>query len=254
MLTLRVNAWAAWAPGVDTDDAWTAWAEAPHPLDGPGDPEGRSIPSLLRRRCSRLTRMLVDTALRACPPDARDGVRLVLASRHGEMTTTYALLEALARDEAPSPARFSHAVHNAPAGIFSVVTGNRVGARAIAAGRETFASGLVEAAAALAREPERPVLLVVGDEPVPGAFARFSDEVPCSYALALRLGPTGAEAGSGDGSALHVRLEAHAPPAAEHSEQTWPHALSFLRWWLAPSGAFLRLPADRRRVWVCTRA
>jgi hypothetical protein len=241
--------WAAWAPGIETPEDWSAWAREPRALSARGAPPVRFLPAMARRRCDEHSRALLQVAHDCCEADLRGEVACVFASRHGSFATTVSLLEDLAGDAALSPTRFSHSVHNTQAGLFSIWARNRQPSTALAARGETFAHGFLEATCLLQREPERPVLLVVGDEPVPAPLEPVADESHGSYALALRLGPGGSPS-------LDLRLEAPAGPALEPERtrtrgSAWPAALEFLRWWLSDA-ATLRLPS-RLHTWIFDR-
>ena len=90
-----------------------------------------------------------------------------------------------------SPTRFSHSVHNAQAGLFSIAAGNRQASSSIAAEAETFGCAYLEALTFLERFPEAPVLLVMADVPLAPVFAALVDEPAASYGLALLLASDG---------------------------------------------------------------
>jgi hypothetical protein len=225
MTEIRIRRWAAWAPGLESEPGWRAWARAPAELRGAGAPEARFLPPLLRRRCDALSRMMLHVAEQCCPSELRSSIACVFASRHGSFGTTVALLEDLARDAALSPARFSHSVHNAQAGLFSIWAENRTASMSLAAGPGTFAHAFLEAVCLLHRERGRPVLLVHGDEEVPDPIVPLVERREGSFALALLL------ASEGPGPALRF---AHAPDrAAPVPAPPRSGGLEFLRWWLA---------------------
>ncbi len=234
--------WAAWAPGLETRASWLAWAREPRPLTGRGAPDARFLPALARRRCDDLSRMMLEVVHACCDGPLLREVACVFASRYGALATTVPLLENLAVDEPLSPARFSHSVHNTQAGLFSIWARNRRPSAALAARSETFACGFLESLCMLHREPGRPVLLVAGDQPVPGPLAPLADNAHGAYALALLLAP------SGSAATLALRLEAATRGADPNGR---PPALEFLRWWLSGEGT-LRLPSAKR-TWVWTR-
>jgi len=220
--TATVLAWSAWAPGLETPDAWRAWAADPAPLPVSGHPEARFLPAMLRRRCSPLTRIVL-TAAWGCVEEGLLGeVRTVFASRHGSVNESIEMLEKIASGEKLSPAKFSHTVHNAQAGLFCIAAGNRQASSSLAAREDTFACGWLEALTHLEREPPRPVLYVMGDVELAPAFAELVDEPEASYAVALLL----AREGAGPALRLDVGGSDPAPKTA------WPHAGEFLRWWL----------------------
>jgi len=235
--------WAAWAPGLETPEDWRAWAREPRALVARGAPAVAFLAPMARRRCDEHSRAMLEVAHACCEPDRRGEVACVFASRHGSFATTVSLLEDLAADAPLSPTRFSHSVHNTQAGLFSIWARNRQPSTALAAREETFAHGMLEAACMLQREPARPVLLVVGDEPVPAPLAPVADRAYGSHALALRLGP---------GESLRLRLEGADPGAARTGAAALPPALEFLRWWLSGDAA-LRLHSPLH-TWVFERS
>ena len=112
----------------------------------------------------------------------------MFASRHGSINESIELIECVARGLPLSPAKFSHTVHNAQAGLFSIAAGNRRASSSLAAQEDTLGHGWLEALAHLEREPERPLLLVVGDVPLAPTFAPLVKEPVCSYGAAFLLG------------------------------------------------------------------
>ena len=221
--TARVLRWSAWAPGLETPDAWRAWVRAPVPLAPSGHPEARFLPAMLRRRCSPLTRIAL-TAAWGCVSEGQLGaVRTVFASRHGSVNESIEMLEQIVRGERVSPAQFSHTVHNAQAGLFCIAAQNRQSSCSLAARDDTFACGWLEALAHLEREPDRLVLYVMADVQLAPRFAALVDEPESSYAVALLLGR------AGEGPALRFDQRGAAPtPVAR-----WPHASEFLRFLLS---------------------
>ena len=142
--TARVLRWSAWAPGIETPDAWRAWCAAPVPLPTTGHPEARFLPAMLRRRCSPLTRIAL-TAAWGCVDEGQLGrVRTVFASRHGSVNESIEMIEQVVHRQKISPAQFSHTVHNAQAGLFSLAAQNRAASCSIAGRDDTFACGWLE--------------------------------------------------------------------------------------------------------------
>jgi hypothetical protein len=118
---------------------------------------------------------------------ADEPVRFVFCSRHGEFERTLNILKALAADEELSPAEFSLSVHNALAGLLSIARHNAAGHTTIAAGEDTFRSGLIEAAACLMERPGDPILLVYADEPLAEPYNELQSGKELRLALALLL-------------------------------------------------------------------
>jgi hypothetical protein len=166
----------------------------------------------------------------------------VFASRHASLSALVELLEALAAGKPLSPNTFSHSVHNAPAGVFSVWAKNRNACSSIAAGHESFACGLLEAFCLLAREPQRDVLLVCGDEYPLAPLTAHADAIAPTHALALLLGASGA----GEPLELSLELGGHSREAGRA-----PDELAFASWWSSPTRV-LELDHDSRR-WTLRR-
>jgi hypothetical protein len=243
-LAANVRAFAAWAPGLESRAAWEAWAQEPAPLAAEGVPDARFLPAMLRRRCTPLTRIMLRAAYDACPEPLLAEVRTVFASRHGSINESIELIECVARGLPLSPAKFSHTVHNAQAGLFSIAAGNRRASSSLAAQEDTLGHGWLEALAHLEREPGRPLLLVVGDVPLAPTFAPLVKEPVCSYGVAFLLGR------GGEGAPVSFELAAREGP---RSDLPWPDAAELVRWWLSGEpalelrGARLRFRWERGR-------
>ena len=150
----------------------------------PSQPGEQALPASVRRRVTPTGRRALAAAW---PLAAGQPARFIFSSRHGEYSRTFSMLQMLAREDAVSPADFSMSVHNALAGLLSIATGNRQGHTALAAGRDTFGYGLIEAAACLAEKPDDNVLLVHHDEPLPEAYDKVADDVDRAIVVALLL-------------------------------------------------------------------
>lgn len=144
------------------------------------------VAPLYRRRLGRLARGMLHCAGRICP-EPRD-MRVVFASRHGEMERTVAVLRDLALGAELSPTLFSLSVHNSVAGLWSILKENRGPSTALAAGPETFGWGLLDAFAAIEEDPSKPVLFVFGDDRLPDLFQPYAPAEVVPHALALLLG------------------------------------------------------------------
>lgn len=146
-------------------------------------PDVGFVEPMLRRRLSSLAKMSLGVAY-ACARDVPD-LRIVYASRHGELTRTTTMLESLADGEDLSPTLFSMSVLNASAGLFSILRKNTAPATAISAGSASFGYGLLEACLQLAENPGQAVLYVYADEPAPMVYG--ATELPGSNAHAVGL-------------------------------------------------------------------
>jgi hypothetical protein len=195
-IVLSIVAWSAWAPGIESAQAWNAWAAGDLQPGREGNPALPFVDPLMRRRLSRLARMALHVA-HVCT-QTRAAERSVFASRHGELQRTVGMLHDLGRNTELSPTDFSLSVHNAIAGVHSIVRRDRSPSVAVAAGEESFAYGLIEAAGQWQLDTDRSVLFVYADEPAPTEYRRFVSDREMPHALALLIG-------SGGDTALQMR-------------------------------------------------
>lgn len=241
MIALRVDDWRAWAPGIEDADAWARWAAAPHvPAETNEQPDCAFVPPMQRRRLSRLARIVMHAAWPLCGEDEQ--LPFVYASRHGETTHTFAMLDDIGRGVPLSPTRFGLSVHNAIAGQWSILREQRGESVAIAGEADTFEHAIVEAATLLDDDVPA-VIVVMAEERPPAAYDGWIDDVPCSYAVALRLSRIGAE---GAGPCWRLSLgKADTTPLPMSSD--YPHALRFVR--ALHDGASFA-PAWKARQWT----
>jgi hypothetical protein len=229
---LEILRWSFWSPETREPSQWPAsQLGGPHPPSAVPD---HSIPALHRRRMSSLSKMAVQTALEATEGERPDF--LVFCSQHGELKRTSDLLAAIVARGELSPTSFSQSVHNASAGLFTIITTSQAPATSLAAGPGTFAYGWIEAQAFLASHPGRRVLLVGYDEPLPPEYRAYSAHQQHAYAVALLLG-----AASSGGFWLE-----QAPPGAEEPA---PLAPLFMAWALTEEATLSRTAGDQGWIW-----
>lgn len=191
------------------------------------------IPALSRRRLSPLARISLqlayDLASEVIPS------RMVFASRHGEIVSTTAMLRDLAQEAALSPAAFSHSVHNAIPGLWTIFQQQQGECSSIAAGLDTLPMALLEAQTLLHTNGDSPVLLLLADEVPPACFAANLNELPVQYALGLLLGTEPA----------NVRLSA---VSEGDLLPNLPVAVAWHEWWQGEStGSFWQ--SGERHCW-----
>jgi hypothetical protein len=255
MFNFAISAWQAWAPGLQDVAAWQAWAHAPYcPTVASAPPPLAFLPPMQRRRLSPLARMAVACAWPLA--DARAPMPVVYASHHGETTRGFDLLQALARDEPLSPTSFSLSVHNATAGMWSILRKETVESVALSVAGDGLESAMAEACLLMAAGHPH-ALVVLAEETPPPEYQQWIDDIPFPYAVALRVSP------GGPGLADSFHLQACAPDqesarvtddGAEPTsgDAAWPHPLNLLRHMLAGTPQWRH--AGRRRDWQWRRA
>lgn len=191
-LAFHIERWAAWAAAdspdteacIETASQWQAWSCGDIAISTQErNPALPFVAPMLRRRLSRLSRLALKTAYMAAGEN--HALPTVFCSRHGEIHRTRNLLGDLAAGERLSPMAFSLSVHNTASGLYSIASGNTAPSTAIAAGRDTLAMAVIEAAGLLLQRPQ--VLLVFADEPLPEDYREFADEPTAAFGLALLL-------------------------------------------------------------------
>jgi len=244
MIQLRIADWRAWAPSLETKEAWQAWAHAPwSPADQGEQPDCSFLPAMQRRRLSRMARIALHVAWPLCADDEQ--LPFVFASRHGETTRTYAILGDVADRVPLSPTQFGLSVHNAIAGQWSILRGQRGESSAIAGEADTFEHAMLEAAT-LIDQGAPAVIVVMAEERPPAAYDGWIDDVPFSYALALRVGMSSANAEPSSATQWQLSLASN----TTHEVHTgWPFALDFLRALQAPDAPFHHCWKTRQWTW-----
>lgn len=186
-LKFSILSWGAWSPHYQQANEWLNWPTTA--LDQGAEqaavPKLAHVPAMQRRRLSKLTKIILE-AINQCAPTEQ--CRSIFASQHGEINRTIGLLTDIVDESALSPTGFSQSVHNTASGIYSILSGNRAASTSIAAGKNTFSQGFIEAFGQLHADP-KPLLLVYADEPVPQVYRQFSATPEWPIATAFMLAP-----------------------------------------------------------------
>ncbi len=183
MFSFSCQYWSAWAPSLENETAWRAWIKKPYPIRETHPAAVTEMPALLRRRAHRLGRAALKVLY--SPQLNYIDQPIIFCSRHGEVERSLSLQQSLTREDHVSPQEFSMSVHNAIPGLFSIARGIPAKITAIASENALALSGLQEALAQLAEEPEKPRALIFCDAPLPSLFAPFLENEPFCYAFAL---------------------------------------------------------------------
>ena len=224
-----VRAWAAIAPGLQSQEQWLQWAKAPVCPIGDTAVELPHVPAMSRRRLGHLAKMAVAVADTVLPPADGADIPVVWASRYGDADKALALLRSQALDEPLSPTAFGLSVHNAVGAQHSILRGMRANAVCVASSHCAPEAGVVEALGLLNDAPQgaAEVLLVCYDEVLPPDYAAFHDEPAAEYAWAALLAPLQA----GEAGFVLQALDDDAPQG-EGQAGALPHGLDALHFLL----------------------
>lgn len=163
--------------------AWSSHAGQPLPAL-------EQLQAMQRRRLSPLAKTAFSVAiysLDALRLEAQSVDYMVWASRFGDEEKTLSILKDICTGQTPSPTAFSTSVHNAIAGLYSILMNDATPSTSLSAGEETFSQAFIEASSLLQGGLAKRVLLVYYDQALPDLYAQvFNDQQP-SLALALIL-------------------------------------------------------------------
>ncbi|MBV8273313.1 MAG: beta-ketoacyl synthase chain length factor [Cupriavidus sp.] len=238
----EIRAWAACAPGLHSQQDWLAWADAPYLPEGDAIPAVSAMAPMVRRRLGSLGRATLHCAYGIRRADAN--TPLIFASRHGETTRIRPMLSDLAVGNPLSPTAFGLAVHNAIGALYSIDRGDTGVMQAIAAGRDTVESSLVEAIGLLADGHEE-VAVIVGEAPLDETYRDFVDEPECLYAWGWQIGLPGSGAPVFSLTPCSPGRDGESPAAS------LPHGLEVLKFVL--SGQRELLHRSDRLSWLWRR-
>lgn len=218
--------YSAWAPGMDSPEAWSAWERGDRDI-----PESGEAPALgftdprFRRRLSQVSRMTIQVLY-----DLRlsKDTKIVFCSLRGEITQQLKINRGLIESGELGPAAFSLSVFNAPTALATIALNHQAGYTAIYPGNGRFSPGLIAAA----------VGVQGGAEASRGAAASVATEAALVYADELvPLEYSGLRPLDSQALAFGVILSSQSGPTAHpldldrsSSNQGWDNPRDFLRY------------------------
>jgi len=220
---IQVDSWRFWAPENSDPILWLEHWQTAGARAQDGNPDVAVIPPIQRRRASRLSRMVLSTALDVAAGEEID--YSIFCSQHGEIVRTREILRSISSGTEISPSAFAQSVHNTGSGLYTIIAKSNAPSTSIAAGANTFAFAWIEAQAYLAINPAHKVMLVNFDEVLPAEYQRYSERVHCDHALALILSVA-------NGAGIDMER------AAPGEDNLLPQGPQFLAWWLSDEAAF----------------
>ena len=235
-IKIKVSDCFAFAPGLTTEENWLMWAQEGL-RNQDIQPVFDLVPPNMRRRMSLSCKLALQTALYLSSKHKLDYG--VFVSRHGELPRTCKLINEILSGEEASPIAFSQSVHNTASGLFTIASRNNIPVTSLAAGRDSFQQGIVEAYARLNSASSNKLLLVSFDDVVPEVYSQFVDEEQLPYALGLVL-----EKGN------DWTVES-ADKAGCDEEGVMPQALHFLKHFINKKSSFTVTGTRHDWTWTC---
>jgi hypothetical protein len=150
----------------------------------------RSVPKMLQRRLSPLAKAVLNSSEKCIVKDEQ--IPIVFSSTHGEICKSLEMLIEIQAGNEVSPTAFSLSVHNAIAGLFSIINANQQEITVIAPGQEGIAPAFLEGLGIL-QEGADAVLLVLYDQPIADFYPvnPFNLNAENTCALTLRIALSG---------------------------------------------------------------
>lgn len=148
------------------------------------------LPANERRRAVQTVRLALAVGVEGFAASGRDAAETptIFTSSGGDGDTIHEILKVLAAPYPElSPTRFHNSVHNAPAGYWSIATGSRAASSSLCCHDDSFAAGLLEAAA-MATTDSRAVAVIAYDVQYPEPLSLVRP-IGAPFAAALILAP-----------------------------------------------------------------
>lgn len=217
MVSVKIEKWSAWAPGLE-ESGWTDWADGTAEIEmSNAKPALKFLPPMFRRRISQLSRMVLQVGHELL--EEGEHIPVIFSSYYGEVERQNALSHSLLEENEISPAGFSLSVYNTPVSLLSIAMNNKSLASAQYAGNDSVAAGLFEALAEL-RGGKNAAVAIFADELLPEEYSSIAEFQSIPYAFGIRL----VQVESDDPEAIRVSFSA----GLDDNEYT--HPLDFLKW------------------------
>ncbi len=186
-LKFSINSWTAWSASRGAKYSHSTSIYASEDIQQAETVNLSLIPAMKRRRMNAQCKMAISTALDCLNQSESQSPQCVFASQHGELGRSTKIIKSMIETGEISPTDFSMSVHNTALGLLSIQSANQQPGTSIAAGDDTFGLGFLEALLQLQANPEKPVLYVYFDEPLPEVLAQFDINNAESRCMALLM-------------------------------------------------------------------
>ena len=198
-------------------------------------PKLEFVSAMQRRRLTPFAKIALfatENALKSSLNTNIEDIPIVFSSRHGDLHKTSELLGDLAEDTVLSPTAFGLSVHNAVAGLLSIIKNNTAAINAVSSGKDSFFMALVDAYARLSSGLCKKILFIHVDRALPNLYDCFRDELQIDHAVAFIVSLEGS-----DGSQqIEFGFDSKDSSLTENDEL--PAAICFEQWLSSSSNEF----------------
>lgn len=199
---------------------------------GDTQPALADIPAMQRRRLSGVAKLALNSALESLAATSVDYI--VWASQYGDEAKTLKILADVLQGQTPSPTLFSTSVHNAVAGLYSILCQDATPSTSLCA---TWSEAVVEAYAYLKTHAAARVLIVYYDEALPALYQEYRAFEGFALAAILSLEQANLCFDPERACSADRALDPLDPQALSHGAGVYKYqdALDFYHFWQQPN-------------------
>lgn len=132
------------------------------------------VPTLVRRRYSQMTKMVIEVASKLIKPEEQ--ISIFFCSNFGEIQKHYEITSLIEETQETSPTLFSCSTHNTAVGQLSILFKNHKRSVALAASKNCFETAIIEVASFIKTSGEKKALLLIAEEGVPEKYKASYDK------------------------------------------------------------------------------
>ncbi|MFT6834975.1 MAG: hypothetical protein ACJA0H_001009, partial [Francisellaceae bacterium] len=168
---------------------------------------------------------------------------------HGELNRSVRLLQNIAKNEGLSPMNFAQSVHNTASGLFSIIQKLMQNMNAIAAGKDTFCMGMMDALVWLDLNPRDKVLITVYDDYIPEPYLCYTPLNNHCFALSFVLEKQNDINQNKLKNYIYWTIKSqNRNNISSENKQDIPNALMFLSWYLNQNESYLDQDFSQQKI------
>jgi len=168
---IYVSTPVAWAPGIETMEAWQEWKQGNLSIQKTTQAPAISFTTpLFRRRLNQLCKMVIQAVHDIIETTGCGDIKQIFASTYGDIKRQYDVSYQALIDKEILPTAFSYSVFNAPIALASLACQLKSGYSVVFPTKGKFKDALLTAAASVLSGDEEAVIFVYGNELIPQEY------------------------------------------------------------------------------------